>query len=142
MASRLSSIRSLVEAHVTTGFAAVGTVTFSDTPIGFETIPKDQFPFAVALFEEAEPERLDFKQERRRVVGRIVVGISVVAGDTVAATREDMDTALQGVRDAIFGDEYLTSNVDDVSVSASVAFSSAEDPIVYGTLDIETEEVF
>lgn len=142
MASRLSAIRTAVQAHITTGFAAAGAVTFSDTPISFDTVPADQFPFAVTLFAEEEPERLDFKQERRRVVGRVVVGIHVAAGVTIAATREIMDLAIEGVRDAIFADEDLTATVDDVSVSAGVAFSSQDDGIVYGTLDIETEEVF
>lgn len=142
MASRLSAIRTAIEAHVTTGFAAAGTVTFSDTPVSMDTVPANQFPFANAIFEEDEPERLDFKQERRRVVGRVQVGIHVAAGVTVAATREIMDLAIQGTRDAIFADEDLTATVDDVSVSAGVAYSGQDDQKVYGTLDIETEEVF
>ncbi|GAF91738.1 unnamed protein product, partial [marine sediment metagenome] len=67
MLSRLSAIRTAVQTHITTGFTAAGTVTFSDTPVAFDTVPKDQFPFAVCVFVEDEPERLDFKQERRRV---------------------------------------------------------------------------
>lgn len=142
MASRLSVIRTAVEAHITTGFATPGTVTFSDTPVAFDTVPKDQFPFAVALFTEEEPERLAFKQERRRVVGEVLIGINVDADATLAATREIMDVAIELTRDAIFGDEDLGGTVDDVSLSAGVAHSGAEDPIVYGTLDIQTEEVF
>jgi len=139
MASRLSLIRTAVETHITTGFAGV---TFSDTPLAFDTIPKDQFPFAVVLFSEEDPERLDFKQERRRVNGQAIVAILVASTSTVTATREIMDLGIQGVRDAIFGDPYLTATVDDVSVNAGVAFSGQDDPIVYGTLDIATEEVF
>ena len=142
MASRLSAIRTAVQTHITTGFTAAGTVTFSDTPIAIDTVPADQFPFAVVLFEEEEPERLDFKQERRRVVGRVVVGIIRASDATVAATREIMDLAIQGTRDAIFADEDLTATVDDASVSAGVAFSSQDDQIIYGTLDIETEVEF
>ncbi len=142
MASRLSAIRTAVETHITTGFTAAGAVTFSDTPVSIDTVPANQFPFAVALFEEEEPERLDYKQERRRVVGRVTVGIRVAAGVTVTATREIMDLAIQGTRDAIFADEDLTATVDGASVSAGIAFSSQDDAIVYGTLDIETDEIF
>jgi hypothetical protein len=142
MASRLSAIRTAVQAHITTGFTAAGTVTFSDTPVLIEDQSADLFPFAVTVFEEAEPERLAFKQERRRVVGRVVVGILVAAGVTVAATREAMDLAIEGTRDAIFGDETLTSTVDDVLVTSGTAYSSADDSIVYGEFEIETEEVF
>ena len=139
MASRLSLIRTAVKTHITTGFTGV---TFSDTQVSFENIPADQFPFAVVAFVEDEPERLDFKQERRRVVGYVIVGIIRASDAAVAATREIMDLGLETTRDAIFADEDLTATVDDVSCEAAVAFSSAEDPIVYGTLDIATEEVF
>ena len=142
MASRLSAIRTAVQTHITTGFTAAGTVTFSDTPVAFDTVPADQFPFAVTLFLEEEPERLDFKQERRRVTGHVIVGIHIDAGVTIAATREIMDLGLQGTRDAIFGDEDLSATVDDVSCEVAVAYSSPEDPIVYGTIDISTDEVF
>lgn len=142
MASRLSAIRTAVQTHITTGFAAAGTVTFSDTPVLIDIQPANQFPFAVVLFVEDEPERLDFKQERRRVVGHVTIGIRIADGVTIAATREIMDLALQGTRDAIFADEDLSATVDDISCEAAVAFSSEEDPIVYGTLDIATEEVF
>ncbi len=142
MASRLSAIRTAVQTHITTGFTAAGAVTFSDTPVLIDTVPADQFPFAVAVFVEDEPERLDFKQERRRVMGHVTIGIRIAAGVTRAATREVMDLALQGTRDAIFADEDLSATVDDVSCEAAVAFSSEEDPIVYGELDIVTEELF
>ena len=142
MASRLSAIRTAVQTHITTGFTAAGTVTFSDTPLAFDTVPENQLPFAVTLFVEDEPERLDFKQERRRGVGEVIIGIAIAAGVTRAATREIMDLALQGTRDAIFGDEDLSATVDDVSCEAAVAFSSEDDPIVYGTLSIATEELF
>ena len=147
MASRLSAIRTAVKTHITTGFTAAGTVTFSDTPVAFDTVPKNQMPFAVVLFVEDEPERLDFKQERRRISGHVIVGILRASDATVAATREIMDLALEDTRDAIFADPYLldgypSETVDDVSCEAAVAYSSPEDPIVYGTIDISTEEVF
>lgn len=138
MASRLSDIRTAVKAHITTGFPGV---TYSDTPVAFDTVPKNQFPYAMTLFIEDEPERIDFKQERRRVTGQAVIGILVGSG-TITAAREVMDLGIQGVRDAIFADPSLTSTVDDVSVSAGVAYSGQEDSIVYGTIDIVTEEVF
>lgn len=142
MASRLSAIRTAVQTHITTGFTAAGTVTFTDTPVSFSAIPKDQFPYAIAIFGEEEPERLAFKQERRRVVGEVVVGIQRAADATLAETREIMDNAIEATRDAIFADETLNSTVDDVSVNAGVASSGEDDPIVYGTIDIQTDEVF
>ena len=139
MASRLSAIRTAVQTHITTGFTGV---TFSDTPVAFDTVPGNQFPFAVVLFGEDDPERLDFKQERRRVTGHVIVGIQKAADATVAATREIMDQGLEDTRDAIYADEDLTATVDDVSCEAAIAYSSSEDPVIYGTLDIATEEVF
>jgi len=142
MASRLSDIRSAIQTHITTGFAAAGTVTFSDDPHAFATVPADQLPFAVTLFSEEDPERLPFKQERRRVVGEVVVGIQRADDATLAETREIMDNAIQATRDAIFSDDTLNSTVDDASVNAGVVFSGSEDPIVYGSIDIQTEDVF
>jgi hypothetical protein len=142
MASRISSIRSAVEDHITAGFAAAGTVTFSDTPVSIGDQPADLLPFAVVIVAEDEPERLDFKQERRRVVCNAVVGVAVASGATLAATREIVDVGIQGVRDAIFADELLSASVDDVSVNAGVAYSGADDSIVYGELEVQTEEVF
>jgi hypothetical protein len=142
MASRISVIRSAVKDHITTGFAAAGAVTFSDTPVAFDTVPADQFPFAVVIVGEEEPERLAFKQERRRVICNAVVGVVVASGATLSATREVVDVGIQGVRDAIFADDQLSALVDDVSVSSGVAHSGEDDSIVYGELDIQTEEIF
>jgi hypothetical protein len=142
MASRISIIRAAIKAHITTGFTAAGTVTFSDTPVAFDTVPPNEFPFAVVIVGEDEPERLAFKQERRRVICNAVVGVVVASGATLTATREVVDVGIQGVRDAIFADDQLSTLVDDVSVSAGVAHSGADDSIVYGEIEVATEEVF
>jgi len=139
MASRVQDIRTAVEAFVA---AAFPTVTISNVPLSFDTVPKSQFPFANVVFDEAEPERLRFKQERRRVIGGIAVGVQVAAGSTTAATREIVHIGIQAIRDAIFADEDLSGDVDDISCEAGVAVSGEEDPIVYGTLEVLTEEVF
>lgn len=134
--SRLDSIRTLVAAHVTTAFTDAGdTVTLKAEPVAFATLPKDQFPVAIILFGEEEPERLDFKQQRRRVSGQIRLAM-------ISTTREVMDTRIEAIRDLIFADEYLGASVDDVTAEAGLTFSSADDAITYGTLDITTEEVF
>lgn len=136
--SRVKSIRTLVEAHVST---AISGVTISNEPISFETVPKDQFPFARVLFTEAEPERLAFKQERRRVTGQIALGF-LSGGATPEATREVCDLALETIRDAIFADETLSATVDDVMAEAGTAYSQRDDEIVYGIIDVTTEEIF
>jgi hypothetical protein len=138
--SRLKAIRTAIETHVSTAFSGV---TIVNEPTGFDPMPpKDQFPHAVILFFEEDPERLDFKQERRRVRGSISIAVLTTPGDTAEATRETVDTNMQTLRDAIFADETLTNTVDDVSCDAAEIFSGKEDTLVYGTIEVVTEEVF
>ena len=139
MPSRMKAIRTLVEAHLTTGFTGI---TFTNEPTTFEDIDKSRFPHAIVLFAEEEPERLDFKQERRRVVGHALVAILTTPGDTAETARESMDVQLQGVRDAIFADPYLTASVDDVRVAAAETISGPSDAYVYGEIEIIAEEVY
>lgn len=139
MPSRMKAIRTLVEAHLTTGFSGI---TFTNEPTTFRAISKDKFPHAIVVFIEEEPERLDFKQERRRVVGEIHVALLTTPGDTAEAARESMDVQLEAVRDAIFADPYLTASVDDVRVAKAETISGVEDSLVYGEIDIITEEVY
>ncbi len=135
--SRLKSIRVAVEAHVTT---AIAGVTITNQPDSFDI--EGDFPHARVLFVEEEPERLDFKQERRTVSGQIAVAILRGGAQTVEAAREIVDQHLEDIRDAIFADEDLSGIVDDASLDASQVFSSKEDPIVYGTLFLTTVEIF
>jgi hypothetical protein len=60
----------------------------------------------------------------------------------VLTGRETVGQYMQTIRDAIFADEDLSSTVDGITVSAGVVYGSVEDPIAYGTLGVETEEVF
>lgn len=138
MPSRLQSIRTLVETHIST---AISGVTISNDLVGFETVPKDQFPHARVIFTEATPERLSFKQERRNVNGLVVLGF-LMEGTTEAAAREACDVKLEAIRDAIFADHTLSASVDSVVVEGAQTFSQADDSIIYGTLDIATEEIF
>ena len=134
--SRLNDIRTLVAAHVTTAFTAASeTVTLSADPQALDVIPKDQLPYARIIFDEEEPERLAFKQERRRIVG----DISLAMADT---TRETMDSRIEAIRDLIFADETLGSTVDGIIAEQGVTGSNPDDSTVYGTLGITVEEVF
>lgn len=136
--SRLAAIQTAVAAHVTTVFTAASeTVTISYQPMATETIRQQEFPHAVVIFIEEDPERLPFKQQRRRVVGE--VGIAMV-GETI--TRETVDLRIQSIRDAIFADPYLTATVDDITAESGATISNPEDRIIYGSLEISTEEVF
>ncbi len=139
MPSRMKSIRTLVEAHLSTAYSGI---TISNEPESIEVIPKDQLPYAIVLVSEEEPERLDFKQERRRVVGEIKIAVIATPGATAEATREAMDAKLEAVRDAIFGDPYLTASVDDVSCGKAETRSGPDDVVVYGELDFQTDEIF
>ena len=130
------SIRTAVAAHVTTAFTNAGdTVTLKADPQAFESLPKNQFPVAIILFGEEEPERLDYKQQRRRVSGTI----TLAKQDT---TREIMDLRIEAIRDLIFADETLGASVDDITAEAGLTVSNPDENTVYGTLDITTEEVF
>ena len=139
MPSRLKAIRTAVETHVNTAFS---NPTIYNKPTRLDTVPKDQFPVAVIFFREEDPERLDFKQERRRVRGEIHIGVMTSSGDTAEATREDVDNQLQSLRDAIFADETLNYTVDDVSCDAAEVYSGPDETVVYGEIEIITEEVF
>jgi hypothetical protein len=139
MPSRLSLIRGKIETHINTAFS---NPTIINTPTVLGELSKDQFPAAMVLFAEEEPERLEFKQERRRVIGSIEIAVLTTAGDTAEATRETVDNNMETLRDAIFADPDLSDTVDDVSCDAAVTFSGTEDTFVYGTIDIRAEEVF
>jgi len=134
--SRIGAIREAVETIVTAAYTTGGeAVTISSDPESIETVPKDQLPHAVILFAEDDPERLAFKQQRRRVNGQVVLA-------AFAISRETMDARIEAIRDAIFSDVTLGGLVNDVTAEAGVTISNPEDSIVYGTLDISTEEVF
>lgn len=136
--SRLNDIRTAVAVHVSAAYTAAGeTVTLSSDPKSFDSVPADQFPHAIILFIEEEPERLSFKQERRRVVGEIHL---CDAGETV--TREVMDSRIEAIRDLIFADPYLSASVDDLTAEAGATISNPTARKVYGSLDVTTEEVF
>jgi len=139
MPSRLQAIRAAVEVHVATAFSGI---TITNEPTLLDDIQKNQLPHAVVLFIEEEPERLDFKQERRRVRGTVHIVVLTTPGDTAETTRETVDLGIEALRDAIFADETLTGTVDDVSCDAAGVFSGKEDTKVYGTLEVITEEVF
>ena len=134
--SRLGAIQNAVGVHVTAAFTAAGeTVTLGYDPIDIDTVPKDQFPYAILLFAEEDPERLAFKQERRRVSGTVAIAM-------INATRENVNARIEAIRDLIFADETLNSSVDDITCEAGRCVSNPDDEIKYGTLDISTEEVF
>jgi len=134
--SRLGAIQTAVGVHVTAAFTAAGeTVTLGYDPVAADDLPKNQLPHAIIIFEEAEPERLAYKQERRLVTGSVAIAM-------LDATREDVDARIEAIRDLIFADETLTSTVDDIACEAGIATSDPDDPKKYGTLDIRTEEVF
>ena len=137
--SRLKDIRNAVEDHVNTAFS---TPTTYNEPTRIDGLPKSEFPVAVILFDEEDPERLDFKQERRRVRGSVQIGVLTESGDAAEATREDVDNQRQLLRDAIFADDTLTSTVDDVSCAAADVYSGQNGTLVYGEIEIITEEVF
>lgn len=139
MPSRLKDIRVAVEAIVTTEIAGV---TISNEPAAFDTLPTEDFPHARVLFAELDPERLDFKQERRTVNGQVAIAILREGSQTVEAAREVVDQHIEDIRDAIFADAQLGATVDDISCESGLVFSSSEEPIVYGTLDITTVETF
>jgi hypothetical protein len=139
MPSRLKAIRTAIETHVNTAFSSP---TIYNEPTRMKTIPIDQYPVAIILFREDDPERLDFKQERRRIRGEIHIGVLTGIGDTAEATRETVDLNLETLRDAIFSDETLSDTVDDVSCEAAEVFSGPDNTVVYGEIEIITEEVF
>lgn len=136
MSSRMYAISAAVQAHITTAFTNASlTVTIVTDPESFATTDKSAFPRALVLFEEEEPERLDFKQQRRRVNGEVHLGV-------FHTTREAMDALIEGIRDLIVADDTLGGLVDYTVCEAGQTFSGPEDPLVYGQLDVSTEEVF
>jgi len=139
MSSRLKDIRTAIETHVNTAFS---NPTIYNEPTRIKGLPKNEFPVAIIFFREDDPERLDFKQERRRIRGEIHIGVLTDSGDAAETVREEVDLNMQTLRDAIFADETLTDTVDDVSCEAAEVFSGSDDTIVYGEIEIVAEEVF
>ena len=136
--SRLNDIRTAVAAHVTTAFTNAGeTVTLSADPDTFESLDASEFPHARIIFVEEDPERLAFRQQRRRVIGEIAIGMF---GETV--TRETVDARIEAIRDLIFADEDLSAAVDDITAESGITVSNPDERKVFGTLEITTEEVF
>ncbi len=139
MSSRLKAIRTAIETHVNTAFS---NPTIYNEPTRLDGLPKNEFPVVVVLFREEDPERLEFKQELRRIRGEIRIGELAPSSEAAEDTRETVDLNMQTLRDEIFGDETLTSTVDDVSCDAAEAYSGKNGVLVYGTIEIVTEEVF
>ncbi len=135
--SRLAAIQDAVEVIAKAAFTTGGeTLTVTHDPEAFEGLAKDKFPRAMVIFVEEDPERLDFRQQRRRVTGTVGIGM-------VDKTREQMDQRIEDIRDLLFADDDLTASVDYIAAEAGTTFSSPDDPKrVYGQLDITTEEVF
>ncbi len=139
--SRLDSINTAVGVHVTAAFTAASEmVTLFADPDAFDNVKKEQMPAAITLFAEEEPERLPFKQQRRRVTGEI--HIAMASDGATAVTREVVDARIEAIRDLVFADEDLGATVDDITAEAGFTTSNPDDPIFYGLLEISTEEVF
>ena len=136
--SRVQTIRQAVEAHI---LNSISGATISNDVVMLDTLSADQFPHARLLFIEEEPERLDFKQQRRRIVGEVFIAIINTTPDKEAG-RETVDGYMENIRDDIHDDETLSNLVDDIACEASTAYSGREDDKIYGVLDIATEELF
>lgn len=140
MPSRLQAIRSKVATHVDSVFSSSVTIIAESKSLSGR--PKQEYPLAIILFEEEEPERLEFKQERRRVVGQVQLAMLIASDATEQEARELLDLKIEAIRDAIAADWFLTSTVDNVSCGKATTLSGAEDSLVYGVLDVVAEEVF
>jgi hypothetical protein len=138
MPSRAKSIRLLIEAHVST---AISGVTIINEPVAMDSLRLEDFPAAVVLVSEEEPERLAFKQERRRVSCLVQIG-KIIGDAEQEAAREIVLGWIEAIRDAIFADETLTDTVDDVTVGATPVYSQKDDGRVYAVIEVATEEVF
>lgn len=134
--SRLAAIQVAVGVQVTAAFTAASeTVTLSYDPDAFDAVEQSQMPFARILFVEEEPEALAFRQERRRVNGTVTIAM-------LGKLRGDVHNRLEAIRDLLFASETLSTQVDYIMAEAGEAFTTPDDPIVYGTLDVSTEEIF
>jgi hypothetical protein len=137
--SREKTIRQLIETQI---YAAIPEITFSYDPVSIDDIPSDQFPHCVILVDEEEPERLPFKQERRRVVVESLLAYIIDAGVSAETAREIVKYPMQVLRDAIFADPDLSSTVDGASLGAATVYQGREDNRVYCVFAVQTEEVF
>ena len=139
--SRAKTIRSAIESKLN---LSISGITITNEPRTFQNIPDNEYPHAIVLTTEEEPESLDFKQERRRVSVSVLVAIVTTPGDAAEAAREAMDLNMEAVRDAIFAEDQLDDPtiVDYARVGKSETISGPDSTIVYGELDILTEEIF
>ena len=135
--SRLKLIRDAAAVHAISVFTTAGqTLTTSADPQAHETLPDNTNPRAIIIFEEDDPERLDFKQERRRITGSVAIAMR-------DSTRETMNLRLEAIRDLIFADvAVLPGGVDGWFAESGVTISNPDDSVIYGTLTVTSEEVF
>jgi len=139
MPSRAQSIRVLIEAIVT---AQVPAMNFSYDGQPFDNIDNSLFPHCQMITVEDDPELLDFKQEKRRVVTTMFIGYKPSSTADEGANRETIQVDLELIRDAIFADPDLTSSVDGSSTSGSTISFGRDGATMFGSLEITSDEVF
>jgi hypothetical protein len=134
--SLVEDVTNQVIAITQNAFTAEGlTVSVYTDPQAFDVIPADDFPASIVIFGEEDPERLDFKQERRRVFGTVALSLL----NTEMTERAQVDDLIEGIRDGVFADPYLSGLVDDIVAEAGVTVTNPEASKAYGSLEITAE---
>lgn len=123
--SIVDALQALIEDE---GFTVLTTATAP------EQIPVDQFPAARILATDYDLNPLDYLQEQR--VWVVSAALWIAAG-----TREDMQTHLEAIRDAVYAEPTLGGIVDRAFVASSLPESHSQASQIAGLLVLRAEKV-
>jgi hypothetical protein len=130
----VSDAGDIITALTTDIEAAVAGITVGLVPVNFQELMDVDLPYCTLLMVDYTVEPLDYGQEERTWTF-----VGVLAQEE--GTREQMQTKLDAIRDQIFTDRTLGSNVDDASCAPIVPYSHGDDPYVYGEFSVQASKV-
>ena len=129
--SDASDIVDAVLAHIT---AAVSGVTTLEEVVQPDERPAEDFPLAMILRTEYEPEPLDWLQENR--TWTVAVALWQAGG-----TRAEMETKLEAIRDRIVADPTLGGASERSIFADAVPESHPDDSRIGAAFVVRAEKV-
>ena len=130
----MSDASDIVDAILSDVTTAVAGITAFKEVVRPDKRPDSDFPLAMILQTEYEPERLDWGQENRTWV--VSVAIWQAGG-----TRDAMETKLEAIRDQIAADPTLASSCERSVFAAAVPTSNPDSSRVGGFFTVTAEQV-
>lgn len=113
---------------------AIAGVTTSKEAVSVVELRGEDFPHAMVLQIDYQPEPLDWGQERRTWT---ISGTVVQEG----GTREEMQTKLEDIGTQIAADPTLGGAVDRATFASSLSHSHTDSPHLFGVFAVQAEKV-